>query len=240
MATAYIVAATPSSPEPKRIANLKSAKREADARAKLDRVDVEVTTEATGKVSYTANGAPTVTAPAPADPATEDAAPGTVDMSGFEDALAEVVGDQTPAADEDGEEDGEGDAAPAAPAQDDHRGQADCGCSVEKIIENGEHGKGCTDAPKAKAAVQAVERDKPVRPARTGGGARRESLGDAAAEGWELLYDKPKQNAQVGRKDGKYALICTVHAHAHPLTRLVQERGLRQQKRSSWCPECTD
>jgi hypothetical protein len=272
MATAYIVAATPSSPEPKRISNLKSAKVEADTRAKLDRVDVEVRTVATGKLTYTAQGAPTLT-PAPAAqadaPAADDApqeatpeptaAPAedsdavpadepTIDMSGFEAALAEVVsesdedGDAAPADDdaEEGSQDDEGD-TPAAPAQEDHRGQAECGCSVEKIIATGEHGKGCADAPKAQAAAKAVERDKPTRPARTGGGTRREALGASAVDGWELLYDKPKQKAQVGRNsDGKYALICTTHKHAHPLTRLVQERGLRGGKRSVWCPQCTD
>jgi hypothetical protein len=282
MATAYIVAATPSSRAPKRIANLKSAKREADARAKLDRVDVEVRTESTGKLSYTAQGAPTVEAPAAPEPQAQDETPqpvvipaprqpaddaeatatgdadqdgeGTIDMSGFEAVLAGVVNDDqddapqdddAPAAtdDQDEPQDDQGDAP--APADDNggHRGQAECGCSVEKIIATGEHGKGCADAPKEKEAAKAVERDRPARPARKagGGGSRRESQGASVADGWELLYDKPKQKAQVGRNgDGKYALICTMHKHAHQLTRLVQERGLRGGKRSVWCPQCTD
>jgi len=290
MATAYIVAATPSSPEPKRISNLKSAKTEADARAKLDRVDVEVRTEATSKLTYTAQGAPVATAPEPAAPAADDettlsAAAVTETLASeqagrdAEDAAvaeANAVAERA-ADDEDGESGEEFDAllnavideatatvaqaaaitaalenAPdqedensdedAAPAADAHRGQAACGCSVEKIVETGEHGKGCADAPKAAEAAKAVERDKPARAPRTGtgGGTRREAQGDAAVEGWELLYDKPKQKAQVGRKDGKYALICTTHKHAHPLTRLVQERGLRGGRRSVWCPSCTD
>ncbi|MFF9265787.1 hypothetical protein [Streptomyces longwoodensis] len=280
MATAYIVAATPSSPEPKRIANLRSAKAEADARAKLDRVDVEVHTVATGKLTYTARGAAPAapaTAPAPrpaADdtPATEPATPaeepaaddtpaaaedsqtegaGTIDMSDFAAALAEVVGDapaddDTPADDDASEpQDDEDDDAPAADDNGGHRGQARCGCSVEKIIKTGEHDpKVCADLAKEREAAKAVERDRPAKaPRRTGGGGggRRESQGPSVADGWDLLYDKPKQKCQVGRNgEGKYALICTVHKHAHPIPRLVSERGLRGGKRSVWCPECTD
>lgn len=283
--TRYVVAATPSSPEAKVISNLKSAKAEADARAKLDRVDVEVHTQATGKLTYTAKGAP-VAVETPAEPAPEPVAEETpapaeetpaedgdaepeieIDpetQDAFEAALAEIIGEPTgeeppaaededdtpePPADEEEEEedetetDGEEADAPAAaePAKGDHRGVLDCGCSVEKVIETGEHGPKCADAAKAQERAKAVERDRPARAPRTGGGAtRREAIGEAAVEGWELLYDKPRQKAQVGRKDGKYALICTTHKHAHPLRRLVEERALRQGKRSVWCPECAD
>jgi hypothetical protein len=212
--TRYVVAATANF-KAKVMSNLKSAKREADLRAKGDRVDVTVTTQATGRVTYTAE------ALAPAAPVSEVPAP---DM----DALITEV--QQEAA-----------AAKPAPAADADR-TAPCGCKVEAILATGAHGKGCKDAPARKAAAKSVEKDKPVKVAkpRTGGGGRRESLGASAVTGWELLYDKPKQDAQVGRNatTGKYALICTKHQHAHELTRLVQERGLRGGKRSVWCPSC--
>ncbi|MFE2934909.1 hypothetical protein [Streptomyces sp. NPDC059278] len=71
-------------------------------------------------------------------------------------------------------------------------------------------------------------------------GTRRAALGAASAPGWELLYDKPKQNCEVGRKyDGtkpSYALICKAHAHVHPLARLTAERTIRTA--GGWCPEC--
>ncbi|MFC4328262.1 hypothetical protein ACFPC0_10540 [Streptomyces andamanensis] len=280
MATRYIVAATPSSPEPKTISNLKAAKAEAGARARLDHVDVEVRTQATNKLTYTAQGAPgSEPTPAPtaepvSEPATqadtqateepaedseepaEDSEPDPANDEAFEAALAELLGEgyvpNPPAADETAPEDGEGDAPepPTAeegegegdagePAQEAHRGVLDCGCSVEKVIETGEHGPECAAAAQAKAQAAAVERDRPARPRRTGGGTRREALGPSVVDGWELLYDKPKHRAQVGRKDGKYALICTDHKHAHLLDRLVQERALRQGKRSVWCPQCT-
>jgi hypothetical protein len=208
--TRYIVAATATHPA-KTMSNLKSARREADLRAKGDRTDVTVTTEATNRLTYTAKGTP------------------TVDAEAFGAALAEVVAERetTPTP-----------ATPVAPADD----TLDCGCKVGDIIANGVHGRACKDAADRKAAAKAVERDQPARAPRprTGGGGRREAQGASAVEGWELLYDKPKQNAQVGRSaDGKYALICTTHQHAHPLNRLVQERGLRQGKRSVWCPQCT-
>ena len=65
---------------------------------------------------------------------------------------------------------------------------------------------------------------------------RREGLGEAAVPGWELLYDKPRQGCQVGRKDGQYALICTAHGTVRPVGKLVEERAVR--KAGGWCPDC--
>ncbi|MEV6401079.1 hypothetical protein AB0M39_40955 [Streptomyces sp. NPDC051907] len=286
--TRYVVAATASSPEVKIVSNLKAARAEADARAKLDRVDVEVRTQATDKVSYTAKGAPVAETPvAPAVDAddtthvTETAAdtdeaeaalaaaeaadpelaamvaavdepaadeddlpePDADTKAAFDAALAAVMGevDTGAAATAPAAEDSPADQAPAEDKDADRR--AACGCLVEKIIASGEHGKGCTQAPAVKAKAASVAKDPQPRQAaarRTGNTGRREALGKSAVDGWELLYDKPRQKAQVGRKDGKYALICTDHKHAHPLNRLVQERGLRSGKRSVWCPECTN
>ncbi|MEV6401119.1 hypothetical protein AB0M39_41165 [Streptomyces sp. NPDC051907] len=68
--------------------------------------------------------------------------------------------------------------------------------------------------------------------------ARRLTDGQSAVTGWELLYDKPSQRAQVGRRDKTYALICTDHKHAHQIEKLTDERGLRKGERSAWCPGC--
>jgi len=62
---------------------------------------------------------------------------------------------------------------------------------------------------------------------------RRAGLGESAARGWELLYDKPRQAAQVGRRDGQYALICVNTGTAYALGKLVDERGAR--KAGGWC-----
>jgi hypothetical protein len=70
--------------------------------------------------------------------------------------------------------------------------------------------------------------------------ARRLASGQSAVTGWELLYDKPNLNAQVGRRDKSYALICTLHGHAHRLAKLVDERELRAGDRSAWCPGCAE
>lgn len=268
--TRYRIAATPSNDE-KIVSSLKAARVEADNRAKLDRVDVEVTTVATGKLAYTAQGAITApaaaepeTAPAPAaepeTPATEDEDEdgGAFDSDAFEAELAQLLGGADTDTDEDGSSDDQDDAPAAAdPAADDeepgdasddkepaddndgHRGQADCGCSVEDIIRTGTHGD-CAEAAAREEKARAVERDRPARPRakRTGGGSR-PTQGPSVVPGWDLLYDKPRQDAQVGKSpEGKYALICTKHKHAHPLQRLTQERGLRGGSRTVWCPDC--
>jgi hypothetical protein len=68
----------------------------------------------------------------------------------------------------------------------------------------------------------------------------RKPLGDASAPGWELLYDKPKAGAEVGRRyvDGKpqFSLICKAHGHVHKLDRLSDEGKVR--KAGGWCPSC--
>jgi len=71
----------------------------------------------------------------------------------------------------------------------------------------------------------------------TGRKAQRPALGEAAVPGWELLYDKPRQGAQVARKDGTYALICTEHRFVRPVAKLVEERAVR--KAGGWCTECS-
>lgn len=67
--------------------------------------------------------------------------------------------------------------------------------------------------------------------------ARRATQGASVVDGWELLYDKPKQNAQVVRNDLGYGLACTTHKTVRVLVRLVEERALRQN--GGWCHECT-
>lgn len=71
---------------------------------------------------------------------------------------------------------------------------------------------------------------------------RREAIGEASAPGWDLLYDKPKSNCEVGRRyseAGKpeYALICKEHGYVYPVPRLTAERAIRAAGR--WCAECT-
>lgn len=307
--TRYIVAATASSPEPKVISNLKAARAEADARAKLDRVDVEVRTQATDKVSYTAHGAPAADtaladpvtvfadaiaeadAAAPADQDDQDdtihetataadmdevekvlaaqeaadpelaamiaaddepAAPAdeltpVVDdatRAEFDAVMAAVLAEDVPAADTS--------AAPVVPVvpvvpvdepkeEKDPERKAPCGCLVEQVIASGEHQKGCAAAPARKATATSVKKDpQPKPPTTRSTTGRREALGASVVDGWDLLYDKPRQKAQVGRNATGYALICTDHKKAHKLARLTQERGLRQGKRSAWCPDCTN
>lgn len=71
--------------------------------------------------------------------------------------------------------------------------------------------------------------------------AARQALGASSAIGWDLLYDKPKAGAEVGRRyvDGKpeFALICKAHGHAHRLARLSDEGSVR--KAGGWCPTCS-
>jgi hypothetical protein len=68
--------------------------------------------------------------------------------------------------------------------------------------------------------------------------ARRLTEGQSAVTGWELLYDKPRIATQVGRRDGKYALICTDHKFARPIGKLVEERELRKAGKEAWCEGC--
>lgn len=56
--------------------------------------------------------------------------------------------------------------------------------------------------------------------------------------GWELLYNKPRANAQVVRNgQGAYALACTKHLTVHRLARLTDEGPTR--KAGGWCPDCS-
>ncbi|MFC4328278.1 hypothetical protein ACFPC0_10620 [Streptomyces andamanensis] len=71
----------------------------------------------------------------------------------------------------------------------------------------------------------------------SGRATRREGLGEAAVTGWELLYDKPRQDCQVARRNGEYALICTAHKFVRPVAKLVEERAVR--KAGGWCPSCS-
>ncbi|MFC4328275.1 hypothetical protein ACFPC0_10605 [Streptomyces andamanensis] len=93
-----------------------------------------------------------------------------------------------------------------------------------------------SEAPQEESAAPADE----AAPAAPRKGAR-EALGEASAPGWELLYDKPKQGCEVGRRyvDGKpqYSLICKAHLHVHELPRLTTERTVRTA--GGWCPSCT-
>lgn len=68
--------------------------------------------------------------------------------------------------------------------------------------------------------------------------ARRLTDGQSAVTGWELLYDKRSQATQIGRRDGKYALICTEHRFARPLAKLVDERQIRKAGKEAWCEGC--
>jgi len=93
-----------------------------------------------------------------------------------------------------------------------------------------------SDLTLAPAAAPAPAPAAPAAPRK----AAREALGASSATGWDLLYDKPKAGAEVGRRyvDGKpeYALICKTHGHAHGLARLSDEGPVR--KAGGWCPSC--
>lgn len=100
-------------------------------------------------------------------------------------------------------------------------------------------------APAAPAAApqEPAEAPAPAAPAARPAAARkgaRAALGPSSADGWDLLYDKPKAGAEVGRRyvDGKpqFALVCKTHRHVHPLARLSDEGAVR--KAGGWCPSC--
>ncbi|MEV6401186.1 hypothetical protein AB0M39_41505 [Streptomyces sp. NPDC051907] len=92
--------------------------------------------------------------------------------------------------------------------------------------------KNCVAAAEAQAAAEVAA---PV--VKT----TRQALGPASVTGWELLYDKPKQGCEVGRRfdaQGKahYALICKTSGTVHRLARLSDEGQVR--KTGGWCPDC--
>jgi hypothetical protein len=207
MATTYTVSAAAEFAA-KPYANLAAAKREANKRAQATGLAVTVTTQATGRLSYTAVAEPLVVADqaeVEAVLAAEDRAEALTGVAAALAALVAKTADRIETAPE----------GPARPAVD-----ADEFAAVLAEVK-------AEAAPVAKAA---------------GGRARREALGASVVDGWELLYDKPKQRAQVGRRfvagKAEYALICTDHSHAHELARLTQERGLRGGHRSAWCASC--
>jgi hypothetical protein len=100
----------------------------------------------------------------------------------------------------------------------------------------------CEHAPAAApaAAPAPVVEVKEMTIARPAAKTTRAAQGAASAEGWELLYDKPKAGAEVGRRyvgeKAQYALICKAHGHVHALERLSDEGKVR--KAGGWCPSC--
>ncbi|MFF9265768.1 hypothetical protein [Streptomyces longwoodensis] len=95
----------------------------------------------------------------------------------------------------------------------------------------------------AEAAAQAAAAPvvKELTVARPAARTTRAALGAASATGWELLYDKPKAGAEVGRRflgeKAQYALICKAHGHVHRLERLADEGQVR--KAGGWCSSCS-
>jgi len=75
-------------------------------------------------------------------------------------------------------------------------------------------------------------------PAPRARGGRRAALGESVVPGWEVLYDKPRDAAQVVRhvESGRPGLVCTRHAHVHELARQADEGKVR--KAGGWCPGC--
>jgi len=222
-ATRYTVSATASYPA-KALARKESAVREADMRAKGDRETVTVTTSS-GKLVHTAQ--PLTQRPAEIV---------TVPADSLKAALVAIAQDA----------DAEASQVPATDAT------AECGCPVEMILVSGDHDPViCLDLIAEKMQAEAeqrkalaaqttqagTERPRKKKASTAPSAGRRAALGDASATGWELLYDKPKQNCEVGRRAGKYALICKTHAHVHELSRLTEERAVRSN--GAWCPSCT-
>jgi hypothetical protein len=91
--------------------------------------------------------------------------------------------------------------------------------------------KHCAAAAEAQAEAEAAAETK------TAPRQLRAAQGETVVgSGWELLYDKPRQGCQVGRRDGQYALICVEHLTVHRLSRLTDERAARSA--GGWCPDC--
>lgn len=87
--------------------------------------------------------------------------------------------------------------------------------------------------------VAAAPAPAPAAPAAAPKGAR-PSLGASSAIGWDLLYDKPKAGAEIGRRyvDGKpeFALICKEHGITYRLRKLSDEGKIRRE--GGWCSAC--
>lgn len=211
MATTRYTVAAAAEFAAKDYANLAAAKREADRRAQATGLEVTVTTQATGRLSYTAVAEPLVIA----DQAEVEAVLAAEDraeaLTGFAAAMHRLVAKTAESLEN----------APQGPV----RAPADPAAEAAAAADF------------AALLVEVKQEAAPVAKAPRKG--RREALGASVVDGWALLYDKPRQRAQVGRSaEGTYALICTDHKHAHPLVRLTQERGLRGGQRSVWCPSC--
>ena len=88
--------------------------------------------------------------------------------------------------------------------------------------------------------VPAAKKNTPRKAAARGG--RRAGLGGADVAGWEVLYDKPRQNAQVLRRiekspnEANYMLYCTAHGTQHHLERMSDEGAVRRA--GGWCGGC--
>jgi len=86
-----------------------------------------------------------------------------------------------------------------------------------------------------------AEKKHPTHKAATRGG-RRAALGGADIPGWEVLYDKPRQNAQVlrriekSRNEANYMLYCTAHGTQRHLERMSEEGAVRRA--GGWCGGC--
>lgn len=94
--------------------------------------------------------------------------------------------------------------------------------------------------PKAQPPVQ-PEAAPPVAP--SSGRKWREALGPSVVDGWEKLYEYPKQGCEMARKwlaKGKptFALVCVEHGFARPVSRQAEADGLRTSGRRDWCDGC--
>ncbi|MFF7176978.1 HNH endonuclease [Streptomyces sp. NPDC008121] len=75
------------------------------------------------------------------------------------------------------------------------------------------------------------------------GMARKAPEGPSCIEGWDVLYRKPLQHAEVIRRGRvvppEYGLACTVHREYRSVgPRLLDERDLRSGPRGAWCRGC--
>lgn len=67
--------------------------------------------------------------------------------------------------------------------------------------------------------------------------------GPSCVAGWDVVYRKPRDNAEVIRRSGvvppEYGLACTLHREYRSVGRsMVDERPLRRGPRGEWCPGC--
>ncbi|MCX5410153.1 HNH endonuclease (plasmid) [Streptomyces sp. NBC_00335] len=73
---------------------------------------------------------------------------------------------------------------------------------------------------------------------------RKSAVGPSCVEGWDLLYSKPRDAAEVVRRGRsvsplEYGLACTIHRTVCEYgSNLIAERPLRRGPRNAWCLEC--